>query len=892
VVKHFADRRLLVTSGETVELVHDALLREWGRLQDWLRKSREQLRILEAVSEAASAWKAAPTNPDLLVHRGGRLEDALRLHNRLSSQERAYLATCKASQQRRRRNTIAGIVLVVLIVVGTLAGWAWMSNQSATEKGYQVATIESAKATAVGEANARAIAQKNAETEKQNAVKQANIAKINELAALALSNKDERPDLALLLSVEAYNRLENYQTLNSLLTVIRAKPQLLGFLVAEQPVYSVSFSFDGKQLASLGYGGELRLWDVESHRQLLFLQLENRGGYSADYSGEFSPVEDVFVFGDESGITFLEFSDDQPIILSDLPFGPVSSVSFSSNGKMLAIGRRDENTIILLDFASRTVLETLHIQDDGTSQFGIPENVGVQVALSTNGRYLAGSWDNSITIWDVTDLNNLRILETLDMSAEMVTSLEFNPDGSTLVSGEIDGSITFWDTEWFARIGEPVKSTLGMIYDLAFSPDGKILASDGGGPNPRDKAIVLWNARNRTQIKTLIGHSDAVVSVDFNLDGTILASGSADNTIALWKIISDENENIPDYLPMGHLLEAPASLQGNWRPLEIVFSHDMRYLAVNLYSGSVLIWDLSTLSVTRTYSPLGAKSLNIAFNPVINMLAIGTSANQIAILDVNSNSFSCTIDNVKISYLAFSADGETLTSEDEDGNISLWNTENCRLLGQFNNYPRSEYLGSLKLLSAPDSKKLINGENPWDIFDGNLKKTILENCNPDAIVAVNSSGDIIACDYAYSINLIDIIKNQKISRQPLIGHRSPIRDIQFGKDSKMLAASSNDGAIILWDLDTRQGIGQPFIGSKGGVEVISFNPDGTLLASESDNGIILWDVGPDSWRDRACEIVGRNFAYFEWVQYLPNNEYHATCPQWPLEPEPSITPIP
>jgi WD40 repeat protein len=90
---------------------------------------------------------------------------------------------------------------------------------------------------------------------------------------------------------------------------------------------------------------------------------------------------------------------------------------------------------------------------------------------------------------------------------------------------------------------------------------------------------------------------------------------------------------------------------------------------------------------------------------------------------------------------------------------------------------------------------------------------------------------------------------------------------------------------------SHQPIGQPLTGHSNFVTSVAFSLDGKTLASGSwDSTIIPWDVDAQSWDEQICQRAGRNFTDAEWDLYFPNEEYRATCPQWPLDPESSATP--
>jgi len=103
--------------------------------------------------------------------------------------------------------------------------------------------------------------------------------------------------------------------------------------------------------------------------------------------------------------------------------------------------------------------------------------------------------------------------------------------------------------------------------------------------------------------------------------------------------------------------------------------------------------------------------------------------------------------------------------------------------------------------------------------------------------------------------------------------------------------SGADCQIILWDVATRQPIGQPLTGHTGGVFDLAFSLDSKTFASGDVSGtIILWDVDPESWIEISCQRAGHNFTRAEWAKYFPNQEYRKTCEQWALEPEPTVIP--
>jgi len=143
-VKQLADARLVVVTGDEVEVAHEALIRHWERLRTWLNDDRDNQRLREGISDAAKAWCENPQDADLLIHRGGRLEDALKLGGMLNSQEQKYLDVCVEDRERElksretlRRRITAGLAAGLAIAV-VLAGFAFY-QMSRAQKLTQIA---------------------------------------------------------------------------------------------------------------------------------------------------------------------------------------------------------------------------------------------------------------------------------------------------------------------------------------------------------------------------------------------------------------------------------------------------------------------------------------------------------------------------------------------------------------------------------------------------------------------------------------------------------------------------------------------------------------------------------------------------------------------------------
>ena len=624
-------------------------------------------------------------------------------------------------------------------------------------------------------------------------------------------------------------------------------PQHIATLEGHTSVQSVSFSPDGKMLASGAEDNTVKLWDVATGENTATLE-EHTSWIS---SVAFSP----------DGATLASGSGDRTIKLWDVATGEntatleghgveVSSVIFSLDGATLVSGSYD-NTIKLWDIATGTNIFTLQGHTEGINT----------VLFSPDGKTLAsGSYDNTIKLWDIVTRRNT---STLEGHTGWVESVAFSPDGKTLASGSWDKTIKLWDVATGTNISTFELHT-DWVESVAFSPDGKTLASGSWDQT----AVKLWDVETGHNFATL--EARWVYSVAFSPDGRILAYGSGDGTITLWdasewqlprpamlvKISGDDQQGTPDAELANFLVVEVRDQYG------AVFAGAAVTFTVisgdGKLSGRFTVENATTDingRVERTLTPgLGTNTVEVSVAGIVETFnAVGVGMPPAPIIGGDYPIWHLP-DGAMIRIgkghmgkgdraVAFSPDGQLLAVA---SGIGVW------LYDVGTSRERALLTGHRRAVNAvafsPDGTILASGSwneiRLWDVATGENVATVAGHTSEVYSVAFSPDGKTFASAGGefqdYTVRLWDVATGENIAT--LEGHTRSVVSVSFSPDGAILASGSGDHTVKLWDIATKTNIAT-LEGHTSGVSSIAFSPDGMILGSGAGDGTArLWDM--------------------------------------------------
>ena len=545
-------------------------------------------------------------------------------------------------------------------------------------------------------------------------------------------------------------------------------------------VWSVSFSPDGQTIASASEDNTVKLWSLNG------MELHTFHGHSSMvWSVSFSPDGQTIASASEDNTVRLWSLDGLELHTFHGHDSRIWSASFSPDGQMIA-SASDDNTVKLWSLDGRELQTYKH------------SGRVWSVSFSPDGRTLiSGGENNTMKLWSLDG----RELQTFQGHATRIWSVSFSPDGRMFASAGDDNTVKLWSLD--GRELQTFQGHRGWVWSVSFSPDGQTLISGS-----EDKTVRLWSLDN-TELQSFKAHDFGVNSANFSPDSQTIASAGADNTVKLWSLDGRELQTF-----RGHQAEVR----------DVSFSPNGQTLVSSGFDGSVRFWDIDGREL-RTFQGHSSKVWSVSFSPDGQTIASASGDSTIKLWSIDGRELQTFQGHRSwVRSVSFSPDGQTIASASGDNTAKLWSLDGREL----------------------------------QTFQGHYSAVMDVSFSPDGLTIASASRD----------RTVKLWSLEGRELQTFQGHSGELRSVRFSPDGQTIAFAGEDNTVKLWSLDGREL--QTFGGHQARVKSLSFSPHGRILASASDDGTVrLWKIDRSKWNLSLEELLVRAC---EWLRdYLKTN---------------------
>ena len=855
VVEYLAANRLLTTDIDpatrepSVEVAHEALIREWERLRGWLEESRVDIRMQRLLNHAATQWARGRRDESYLL-RGARLTQYAGWSEEtdiaLSDAERAYLQASLREEERRERrlrrirNAALSVAITVAVVMGFLALAAVNERDKANEASAESLSVALSGAAREafdkgdrGLALALAIESVNIVREPLSQVQRTltDIAYApglrremvdadafpattdnpypNHMNGVAVS-----PDGQYALAGMGGLAYEAGGQANVALWDLNSGELVHRFDGHPRSVVDVAFNADGLTAFSAGWNAEIIQWDLAS------LSERQRIDPGSDQTVQvIAPHPDGDILGaggcidwnpeigcSAHGVTLFDLTTGEMMLQveSEFFFG-IFALMFSPDGDSFYVEGVEETSeglaVHLLKYATddgRELLDAVYPRTDQVKSGDVSPD-GERILLG----YRAGL----LSLVDSETGEELLILEG-DGVAGRVMEVSFSPDGQTALTAHQTGQLIHWDL----ATGEPLDvfpADANLAWDVAWTPDG-LRAVTGGN----EGALRLWDIAQGNESRRYDPEGiDSLWDLDLSPDGQTL-------------MLTSGREGFEDIAP----------------PAE---------------DRSILFWDIGSGEEIRRFGGHPIVAWHAAFSPDgLSALSAAGTHDPMRLWDVETgDTIQRFANDYGVYHVSFSPDGNTAVYSGRDGSVRLWDVatgvETQRIV--------ASGLEATSAALSPYGSLLLTGDRQgnvylWDLDTGEKLREFEGHGNRvDTLVFLPDQRHALSAAQFDRIIIWDLDTGESVREYGALGTGR----VALSGDYQRAAYNTPDHSVILLDLSTGEELAR-FSGHRKQPVTQVFGPDGDRIYSTSWDGTLREWVTPASTPDEIIDWARQN----------------------------------